>query len=164
LVERGVRFVQLYIDGQIWDNHYKIESELKSACDRTDLPIAGLLMDLQQRGLLDDTLVLWGGEMGRLPIAQLIPGKNEAEAGRDHNKLAMCSWMAGGGVKGGLTYGATDDLGFASVEDKVSVADWHATVLDRLGLHHHELFFERNGLEERLTGLHEPRVVREICV
>jgi len=162
LVERGVRFVQLYIDGQIWDNHYKIESELKSACDRTDLPIAGLLMDLQQRGLLDDTLVLWGGEMGRLPIAQLIPGKNEAEAGRDHNKLAMCSWMAGGGVKGGLTYGATDDLGFASVEDKVSVADWHATVLHLLGLDFHKLTYRRNGFDEKLTGVDEAHVVEAL--
>ncbi|REK12574.1 MAG: DUF1501 domain-containing protein, partial [Planctomycetota bacterium] len=103
LVERGVRFVQLFINGQIWDNHAKIASELKGACDRTDKPIAALLADLKRRGMLDDVLVLWGGEMGRLPIAQLPPGTSAADAGRDHNKRAMCGWMAGGGVKAGFT-------------------------------------------------------------
>ncbi|MEZ6050972.1 MAG: DUF1501 domain-containing protein [Planctomycetaceae bacterium] len=100
LVERGVRFIQLFIDFQIWDNHTGLETGLKSACDRTDKPIAGLLKDLKVRGLLESTLVVWGGEFGRLPIAQLPADKNASNAGRDHNKNAMVTWMAGGGVKG----------------------------------------------------------------
>lgn len=159
LVERGVRFVQIFIDGQIWDNHAKIAAALKTACDRTDKPIAGLLQDLKQRGMLDETLVLWGGEMGRLPIAQIGPGKPVAEAGRDHNKQAMCAWMAGGGVKAGYTHGATDELGFAAVEDRVSVSDWHATLLHLLGLDHERLYLPRNGLNEKLTGVEGANVV-----
>jgi hypothetical protein len=162
LVERGVRFVQLYINGQIWDNHTSLASSLKSACDRTDLPTAGLLQDLKRRGLLESTLVVWGGEFGRLPIAQLPPDKNEAHAGRDHNKNAFCGWMAGAGIKGGTIHGATDELGFAAVENKVSVPDWHATILHLLGLHHDELFVEYNGLKEKLTSVFEARVVKEI--
>jgi len=162
LIERGVRFVQLFINGQIWDNHSNIGSALKGACDRTDLPIAGLLEDLKQRGLLDETLVMWGGEMGRLPIAQLPGDKNPAKAGRDHNKNAIATWFAGGGTKQGFELGATDELGFAAVEDRVSVSDWHATMLHLLGLHHEELFYERNGLKERLTGVEKVRVIREV--
>ena len=162
LVERGVRFIQLFIDAQIWDNHTGLTSGLKAACDRTDKPITGLLTDLKRRGLLDDTLVVWGGEFGRLPIAQLPGDKNVNKAGRDHNKNAMVSWMAGGGIKGGISYGETDPLGFAAVEKRVSVPDWHATILHQLGLHHEELFYERNGLKERLTGVREARVVTDI--
>jgi Protein of unknown function (DUF1501) len=162
LVERGVRFVQLFINGQIWDNHTKIATELKGACDRTDKPIAALLSDLKERGLLDDVLVLWGGEMGRLPIAQIGQGMNEAQAGRDHNKRAMCGWMAGGGVKRGFTYGTTDELGFAAVENPVSISDWHATVLHLLGLDFHKLTFHRNGFAEKLTGVDRAQVVEEI--
>jgi hypothetical protein len=162
LVERGVRYVQLFIDSQIWDNHATLHDSLKSACERTDKPIAGLLQDLKQRGLLDTTLVLWGGEMGRLPIAQLPGDKDEKKAGRDHNKNAMVAWMAGGGIRGGYTHGATDDLGFAAVEDRVGVPDWHATILHLLGMNHEQLFFERNGLKERLTGVNGANVVREV--
>jgi uncharacterized protein DUF1501 len=162
LVERGVRFVQLYIDGQIWDNHTSLARELKSACQRTDQPIAALLRDLKQRGLFDTTLVVWGGEFGRLPIAQLPADKNDREAGRDHNKNAFCTWMAGAGIKGGSTYGATDDLGFAAVENRVSVPDWHATILHLLGLQHDQLFLEQNGLRERLTGVEPAKVVSGI--
>ncbi len=162
LVERGVRFVQLFIDGQIWDNHTNLASGLKSACDRTDQPIAALLTDLKSRGLLDETLVVWGGEFGRLPIAQLPDDKDERKAGRDHNKNAMVSWLAGGGVRGGLAYGETDEFGFAAVADRVSVPDWHATLLHLLGLHHEDLFYLRNGLRNRLTGVQPARVVREI--
>jgi len=162
LVERGVRFVQLYIEFQIWDNHTGLEKGLKSACEKTDKPIAGLLKDLKQRGLLEDTLVVWGGEFGRLPIAQLPGDKDEKNAGRDHNKNAMVTWMAGGGVKGGITYGSTDELGFMAVEKKVSVADWHATILHQLGLHHEDLYALRNGLKDRLTGVNDVRVIREI--
>jgi hypothetical protein len=162
LVERGVRFVQLYINAQIWDNHTNLAGELKTACDRTDLPIAGLLTDLKQRGLLAETLVVWGGEFGRLPIAQLPADKDEKKAGRDHNKNAFCTWMAGAGVKGGVTYGATDDLGLAAVTDRVSVPDWHATILHLLGLRHEELFVEQHGLKEKLTGVQEAHVVQGI--
>jgi Protein of unknown function (DUF1501) len=162
LVERGVRFIQLYINAQIWDTHTNMASELKAACDRTDRPVAALLRDLKQRGLLDSTLVVWGGEFGRLPIAQLPPDKDERKAGRDHNKNAFCTWMAGGGVKGGTTYGATDELGLAAVENRVSVPDWHATILHLLGLKYDQLFVEINGLKERLTGVEEAHVVKGI--
>lgn len=162
LVERGVRFVQLFINSQIWDNHGNIGSALRDACERTDQPVGALLADLKQRGLLDSTLVLWGGEMGRLPIAQLPADKDANKAGRDHNKNAICTWLAGGGVKGGYVHGATDDLGFAAVEGRVSIDDWHATILHLLGLNHEKLAVERNGLRERLTGVTHPRIVREI--
>ncbi len=162
LVERGVRFVQLFINSQIWDNHSNIGTALKDACERTDKPTAALLADLYQRGLLDDTLILWGGEMGRLPISQLPPDKDPAKAGRDHNKNALCMWMAGGGVKRGFVLGSTDELGFAAVENRVSVEDWHATILHLLGMDHERLAVERNGLTERLTGVTHPRIVSEI--
>jgi len=162
LVERGVRFVQLYINAQIWDNHTALAADMKSACDRTDQPIAALLADLKQRGLLETTLVIWGGEFGRLPIAQLPPDKDEKKAGRDHNKNAFATWMAGAGIRGGTTHGATDELGFASVENRVSVADWHATILHLLGLRHDQLFVMDNGLRERLTGVEEPKLIKGI--
>jgi len=162
LVERGVRFVQLYINAQIWDTHASLATDLKSACERTDQPVAALLRDLKQRGLLDSTLVVWGGEFGRLPIAQLPADKNASKAGRDHNKNAFCTWLAGAGVKAGTTYGATDELGFAAVENRVSVPDWHATILYLLGLHHDQLFVEMNGLKEKLTGVEEAHVVKGI--
>jgi hypothetical protein len=155
LVERGVRFVQLFLEHQPWDNHSGLQKELRQCCARTDQPIAALLKDLKSRGLLDNTLVVWGGEFGRLPIAQ---GDN----GRDHNKNAMVGWIAGGGVKGGLSYGTTDEIGFAAAENKVSVADWHATMLHLLGLDNEQLSWYRNGLEEKLTGVNEARVVREL--
>jgi hypothetical protein len=162
LVESGVRFVQLYIDGQIWDHHEKIAQGLRSACGRTDKPIAGLLQDLKERGLLDSTLVVWGGEFGRLPIAQLHAGKDEKKSGRDHNQNAMVTWMAGGGVKGGTTYGSTDEIGLTAVENKVSVQDWHATILHLLGLDHEKVFFQRHGLREKLTSVFEARVIHDI--
>ncbi len=162
LVERGVRFVQLFINAQIWDNHTGLATDMQAACDRTDLPIAGLLQDLGQRGLLDETLIIWGGEFGRLPIAQLPKDKDERKAGRDHNKNAACCWFAGGGVKGGTTYGTTDDLGFAAVENRVSVPDYHATILHLLGLNHEELFVNEHGLKEKLTGVQPAHVVQDI--
>ncbi|QDV49762.1 DUF1501 domain-containing protein [Gimesia fumaroli] len=163
LIERGVRFVQLFINSQIWDTHSAIATSLKDACQRTDQPVAALLRDLKQRGLLDETLVMWGGEMGRLPIAQLSADKDERKSGRDHNKNALCTWMAGGGVKRGLTWGETDELGFAAVKNRVSVPDWHTTMLHLLGINHEELFIPRNGLNERLTGVgNHPRVIKEI--
>ncbi len=162
LVERGVRFVQLYINGQIWDHHTQIGTGLRSACERTDKPVAGLLKDLKARGLLDDVLVVWGGEMGRLPIAQLDGDKDPAKSGRDHNKNAMVTWMAGAGVKRGYLHGETDELGLAAVRDRVSVPDFHATLLHLLGLDHQQLTVDNNGLEERLTGVNEAHVVRAL--
>ncbi len=162
LVERGVRFVQIFIDFQIWDNHNELKKNLRGCCEKTDQPVAALLKDLGRRGLLDQTLVVWGGEFGRLPIAQLPKDKNADKAGRDHNKNAMTTWMAGGGTKGGVAHGRTDDIGLKAVEGRVSIPDWHATILDCLGLDHHKLVYNRNGLDERLTSVFEARVVKEI--
>ncbi|MBP86359.1 MAG: hypothetical protein CMJ64_06550 [Planctomycetaceae bacterium] len=155
LVERGVRFVQLFLEHQPWDNHTGLANGIKSSCARTDQPIAALLKDLKRRGLLESTLVVWGGEFGRLPIAQ-------GDDGRDHNKNAMVTWMAGGGIKGGLTYGSTDEIGFAAADQKVSVPDWHATILHLLGLDYQKLSYYRNGLEEKLTSVFDGRIVKEI--
>jgi hypothetical protein len=162
LVERGVRFVQLYIDSQIWDHHSHLERGLRTACERTDKPVAALLRDLKQRGLLDSTLVLWGGEFGRMPIAQM--NGDLKNAGRDHNPRGFTLWMAGGGVKPGLTYGATDELGYEATENRVSVADWHATILHLLGLDYQQLYYDQSGLKEKLTSQYECRVVKEILV
>jgi hypothetical protein len=162
LVERGVRFVQLFINSHIWDTHVNIANDLRAACDRTDQPIAALLRDLKQRGLLEKTLVVWGGEFGRLPIAQLPGDKDERKAGRDHNKNAFCTWMAGGGVKPGITHGSTDELGLKAVDGRVSVADWHATILHLLGLKHDKLAIEINGLNEKLTGVDGATVVKGV--
>ncbi len=158
LVERGVRLVQIYIEGQIWDNHNQIRKGLEYACGKTDKPAAALLKDLKQRGLLDSTLVVWGGEFGRLPIAQ-DPGPN---AGRDHGPSGFSVWLAGGGVKGGVTYGSTDEIGYRAAENRVSIHDFHATVLHLLGLNHRNLVFEREGRGERITDEFPARVVQEI--
>lgn len=159
LVERGVRFVQIFLEEQPWDSHADLASNHRGACQRTDKPVAGLLQDLKQRGLLDTTLVIWGGEFGRTPTTQKSAN---GYSGRDHNMQAFTSWMAGGGIRGGLAYGATDEFGHAVVEHPVSVHDFHATVLHLLGLHHQQLFFTRSGLHERLTGFELPRVVSEL--
>ena len=162
LVERGVRFVQVYPVGQQWDNHRDIGTSLPKICRTTDKPVAGLLTDLKQRGLLDDVLVVWGGEFGRLPIAQLPPGTPAKRAGRDHGPTGFSVWFAGAGIRGGTVYGSTDEIGWRAAENRVSVADWHATILDLLGLGNEELFFEVHGFKQRLTGVEKPRVVREI--
>ncbi|GAB5440906.1 MAG: DUF1501 domain-containing protein [Fuerstiella sp.] len=156
LVERGVRFVQIFLEEQPWDSHADLAANHRGACLRTDQPVAALLQDLKERGLLDSTLVIWGGEFGRTPTTQRSAN---GYSGRDHNMQAFSSWMAGGGVKGGLTYGVTDDFGHSVVENPVSVHDFHATILHLLGLHHQHLYFERSGLEERLTGFEPPTVV-----
>jgi hypothetical protein len=161
LVERGVRFVQLYINGQIWDHHSNLEGGMREASLRTDKPVAALLADLKQRGLLDNTLVIWGGEFGRMPIAQTDAGP---AAGRDHNPKGFSLWMAGAGVKRGIVYGATDDIGYEAVENKVSVTDWHATILHLLGLDYQKLVFDQSGLKEKLTSVYEARIVKEILV
>lgn len=162
LVERGVRFIQICTKIQTWDNHSAIESGLRTICGQTDKPIAGLLRDLKRRGLLDETLIVWGGEFGRMPIAQMNPGADPKTIGRDHNPRTFTVWLAGGGVKAGTVFGASDELGYQAVENPVSVADLHATILHQLGLSHEQLFFERNGLREKLTGVLPARVVQEV--
>ena len=159
LVERGVRFVQIFLEEQPWDSHVDLSSNHRGACERTDQPVAALLHDLKQRGLLDSTLVIWGGEFGRTPTSQK---SGDVYTGRDHNMQAFTSWLAGGGIKGGMSYGRTDDFGHQAVENPISVHDFHATILHVLGLHHQKLFFPRAGLNERLTGVEPPRVVHEI--
>jgi Protein of unknown function (DUF1501) len=161
LVERGVRFVQIFLEEQPWDSHADLAANHRGACQRTDKPVAALLRDLRQRGLLDSTLVIWGGEFGRTPTTQRTGNRF---SGRDHNMQAFSSWMAGGGVRGGTTYGTTDEFGHTVIENPVSVHDFHATILHLLGLHHQKLFFKRSGLEERLTGFEPPRVVNEIII
>jgi Protein of unknown function (DUF1501) len=157
LVERGVRFVEIFHEA--WDQHGNLVHDIKENCKTTDQACAALLKDLKQRGMLDDTLVIWGGEFGRTPTTQKSAN---GFSGRDHNMQAFTSWMAGGGIKGGTTYGRTDDFGHSVVENPVSVHDFHATILHLLGLHHQKLFYKRNGLDERLTGVEPPRVVSEI--
>jgi hypothetical protein len=155
LVERGVRFVQLYCGaGSKWDAHSNVETNHAKYCRESDKAIAGLLKDLASRGLLDSTLVIWGGEFGRTPMS-------ESGAGRDHNPWGFTMWLAGGGVKGGLTYGATDELGLYAVEKKVHVHDLHATILHCLGLNHEKLTLLHSGREERAT-INGGKVVREI--
>ncbi|MFN0050961.1 MAG: DUF1501 domain-containing protein [Planctomycetales bacterium] len=155
MIERGVRFVQLYAGGTDgWDAHNDLAKNHGEMCRRTDKPVAGLLDDLQQRGLLDDTLVIWGGEFGRMPMS-------EQGTGRDHNPWGYSVWLAGAGVRGGFAYGATDAVGLRAAENKVHVHDLHATILDLLGLDHESLTFFHNGRDERLTDV-SGRVVREI--
>ena len=159
LVERGVRFVQIFIEYQIWDAHSDLEKSLRYSCGKTDQPIAALVKDLKQRGLLDSTLVIWGGEFGRMPLGQI---RRSGTAGRDHGPDGFSMWMAGGGVKRGHVHGATDEIGHRAVEGRVSVHDFHATMLHLLGMDYRNLTFERHGLEERLTDQYPSRVVTEI--
>jgi len=152
LLERGVRFVQLYSGGmenqRSWDGHQDIEGNHAQFAAETDRPVAGLLADLEQRGLLEDTLVIWAGEFGRLPIAQ-----TGDKPGRDHNPHCFTAWLAGGGVKGGVSYGASDELGYAADIDPVHINDLHATILHLLGLDHERLTFTHNGRRFRLTDV-----------
>jgi hypothetical protein len=160
LVERGVRFVQIYSGGmenqRSWDGHNDIEGNHSQFAGETDQPVAGLLTDLAARGLLDDTLVVWCGEFGRLPIAQ-----TGGKPGRDHNPHCLTAWMAGGGVKGGTTYGASDEVGYKAAENKVSIHDLHATILHLLGMDHEKLTYKYNGRRFRLTDV-EGEVVKDI--
>ena len=157
LLEKGVRFIQVWHSGgQAWDHHSNIEKGLRQLCGEWDQPIAAFLTDLKQRGMLDSTLILWGGEFGRTPVAEL-PAMN----GRDHNHYGFSMWMAGGGVKGGHVHGATDETGFAASENKVHVHDLHATMLHLLGIDHERLTYRYAGRDFRLTDVHG-RVVKEI--
>jgi uncharacterized protein (DUF1501 family) len=141
-----VRFVQLFLSGQPWDTHSKNAATLKNLCARTDQPSAALVMDLKQRGLLDRTVVMWGGEFGRLPISQ-------GADGRDHNRHANSIWLAGGGFKRGYCHGATDDFSYQAVVDKVTVHDLHATLLHSLGLDHKRLTYPHDGRPGSLTDV-----------
>ena len=160
LVERGVRFVQLFLGGQPWDSHSNIRTGLPSVCARTDKPAAALVMDLKSRGLLDSTIVQWGGEIGRLPVTENHGAA--AKAGRDHNGQGFSCWLAGGGFKPGMVYGETDEFGHKAVVDKVTPNDYQATVLNQFGLDHSELNFRYNGQEKTLTDKRACRIVREI--
>ena len=147
MLERGVRFVELYCgDTNGWDAHSDVDGNHTALCAQSDLPVAGLLKDLKQRGLLDSTLVIWGGEFGRMPMSE---GSN----GRDHNPHGFSMWLAGGGVKGGQVIGATDEVGLRAVEDRMHPHDIHATILHLLGLDHTRLTFRHNGRNERLTDI-----------
>lgn len=160
LVERGVRFVQIYSGGmenqRSWDGHSDIEGNHRQFAGETDRPVAGLLSDLAARGLLDETLVIWCGEFGRLPIAQ-----TGAKPGRDHNPHCFCAWLAGGGAKGGIDYGASDEIGYKAADDRVHINDLHATILHLLGMDHERLTYKYNGRRFRLTDV-GGKVIHEI--
>ncbi len=161
LVERGVRFIQLYAGGahndDNWDAHGNLEENHNYHAGRTDKPIAGLLEDLKQRGLLDSTLVVWGGEFGRQPTAEYAVG-----SGRDHNAYGFTMWMAGGGIKGGVSVGATDELGAAAVEDSMHVRRLHATILHQLGFDPNRLSYFFNGLDQKLVGVEHTKPIEQI--
>jgi hypothetical protein len=155
LVERGVRFVQVMQAGQPWDTHQNNSNQLRTLCAATDSPVAALLTDLEQRGLLDETLVVWTGEFGRTPFA-------EGKDGRDHHKRGFSLWLAGGGIRGGVTHGASDEFGYHAVTDIVTAADFHATLLHLLGLDFQRLTFHHDGRDERLTDIHQAKIVRPV--
>jgi hypothetical protein len=158
MIERGVRFINIYHEG--WDAHSNVEGNVRKNCKETDQASAALIKDLKQRGLLDDTLVVWGGEFGRTPMVETNPALGRA-LGRDHHPQAFTIWMAGGGVKGGQTIGATDELGFNVIEDPVHVHDVQATMLHLLGFDHERLTFHAQGRDYRLTDVHG-HVVKKI--
>ena len=158
MIERGVRFVNIYHEG--WDAHSDVAGNHKNNCGATDQASAALVKDLKQRGLLDDTLVIWGGEFGRTPMVETNPALGRS-LGRDHHPQAFTMWLAGGGVKPGLTYGATDELGFHVVEKPVHVHDLQATILHLLGFDHEKLTYRYAGRDFRLTDVHG-NVVRDL--
>ncbi len=160
LVERGVRFVQIVNNGQSWDQHSGLIKALPDLCVRSDQPVAALIKDLKANGLLDSTLVHWGGEMGRLPVMQNDLGKEKV--GRDHNTYGFTIWLAGGGIRGGMTFGETDEWSHQAVKDVVTHHDYHATLLHLFGLDHTKLIYRRAGRELTLTDKKPARVVREI--
>lgn len=165
LVESGVRFVQLYDWG--WDSHGSAKSEalnhgFKDKCKQTDKPVSALLTDLKQRGMLEDTLVVWGGEFGRTPMQENRGGNAGNFAGRDHNPNAFTMWMAGAGVKKGISYGETDELGYKVVKDPVHTYDLHATILHLMGYDHQKLSVPFQGLNQKLTGVNKAHVIKGI--
>jgi hypothetical protein len=159
LIERGVRFVQLFLGGQPWDNHSSIKTTLPQICDRTDQPAAALVKDLKQRGLLETTIVHWGGEIGRLPVSE---GSLDDTAGRDHNGQGFSIWLAGGGIRGGMTYGETDEVGHKAAVNVVTPNEFQATIFNQLGLDHSKLVYHSSGRAQSLTDGRPARVVSEI--
>ncbi len=161
LVEQGVRFIQIYSGGghieATWDGHNDCITNHKTHAGETDKPIAALITDLKQRGLWDETLIVWGGEFGRTATSEGV-----GKPGRDHNWLGFSMWLAGGGVKGGQAIGATDELGFEGVEDRAHVSDLHATILRLMGFDHRRLSYFYNGLDQRLTGVDERHVIEKV--
>jgi len=161
LVERGVRFVMMMHAS--WDDHSELNKKLKVNCDITDQPAAALIKDLKQRGMLDETLVVWGGEFGRTPMSEIRKPEDAQNAGRDHHPVAYSMWMAGGGIKAGTVVGKTDDLCFHITEDPIHVHDLQATILNRLGMEHTRLTYNYMGRDFRLTDL-EGKVVQKLLV
>ena len=167
MVERGVRFIQIYSGGgnaggqNTWDGHHGIEENLRLHCPEVDRPIAALLEDLQRRGLLESTLVVWGGEFGRMPVSETF-NTGGKPGGRDHNPKGFTYWLAGAGVKGGTSYGATDEIGENAVENPRHLRDLHATILRLMGLDHRRLTYFHGGLDEKLTGVVESLPISEI--
>jgi hypothetical protein len=169
LVERGVRFIQIYSGGgnaggqNTWDGHHGIEENLKLHCPEVDRPIAALLSDLERSGLLESTLVVWGGEFGRMPVSETF-NTGGKPGGRDHNPKGFTYWFAGAGVKPGTSYGQTDELGEAAVENPRHLRDLHATILHLMGLDHRKLTYFHGGLDEKLTGVIDASPIREIMM
>jgi len=167
MVERGVRFIQIYSGGgnaggqNTWDGHHGIEENLRLHCPEVDQPIAALLEDLKRRGLLDSTLVVWGGEFGRMPVSETF-NTGGKPGGRDHNPKGFTYWLAGAGVKGGTNYGATDEIGENAIENPRHLRDLHATILRLMGLDHRRLTYFHGGLDEKLTGVVESSPIFEI--
>ena len=159
LCERGVRFVQLFHRG--WDQHGTLPEQIRNQCRDSDQASAALILDLKDRGLLDDTLVVWGGEFGRTVYCQ--GGLTKSNYGRDHHPRSFTIWLAGGGIRGGISYGVTDDYGYNIVENPVHVHDVHATILHCLGVDHTKLTYKFQGRHHRLTDIHG-RVVNELLV
>ena len=161
LVERGVRFIQLYSGGNHndtnWDAHGDLVFNHTLHAGRTDKPITGLIKDLKRRGMLDETLIVWGGEFGRQPTAEYAKG-----TGRDHNAYGFTMWMAGGGVKGGVSVGTTDELGSAAADDRMHVKNLHATVLKQLGFDPNNLTYFYNGLNQKLVGVQGADPIKQI--
>jgi uncharacterized protein (DUF1501 family) len=160
LVERGVRFVQIYHNN--WDTHGNVAGRLPDQCRDVDQPCWGLIHDLQQRGLLDETLIIWGGEFGRTVYSQ--GGLSNENYGRDHHPRCFTMWMCGGGARPGTIYGETDDFSYNIVKDPVHIRDFHATVLHQLGFDHEQFIYRYQGLDQRLTGVEPARVIPELIV
>ncbi len=158
MVERGVRFVQIYHNN--WDTHSNVAGRLPSQCKDVDQACYGLIQDLKQRGMLDSTLVIWGGEFGRTIYSQ--GGLTKENYGRDHHPRAFTMWMAGGGSKAGTVYGETDDFSYNIIKDPVHIHDFHATILTLLGMDHERFTFRAQGLDQRLTGVEPSRIIREL--
>jgi len=160
MAERDVRFIQLFHRG--WDHHRQLPLHMRGQARDIDQPISGLLTDLKQRGLLEDTLVVFAGEFGRTTFAQNLAPGDRGNYGRDHHPRCFTTWMAGGGIKGGISYGKTDDFCYNVVKNPVHVRDLHATIFHQLGIDHNKLIFPHQGLDQKLTGVEEAHVVNDI--